>query len=521
VTQLWTDDLVDLIAVHFHEAVGSTECDTSTKNVAYNGPPKIFTAYCYCGYTDVSIYVYFNVNDDLEECDACTSPEDADAEDFVAYYFELPCEHPCVESRVPTASPAEVTQAPAGATSVPSASPSECIDAVEVDLTRAVGAAIPLPEGVLTVLETLGNSVTFSVTQNWAESGVELVAVHFHDAIGSTACEPNPNMEFSGTMTYTAYCFCGYTDISIYVYLTAVIVDECEACTAPDEDSDSVVAYYFEIPCEDPCAPGIEDSPIMESSIPCAPVATMLDTYGTCLYENNPIEILSQHGVTVTFSVSHSWTITQATESDVGDLAQLAVRLSSYPEKTKSCSNYFDSEPGIMNTLTAECANDGFAEVEIFVADEAFDQDDLAPDACPGSFQCSYVFRIPCTVALNCDTPVGPYVVPEPPGPSTSVPTAPARRMEEVGSFESFKTRLPDAGASQGSTDMEVLDTPYCVSEDFPCEGESSDTVFVCHYSARKGYQTFCIRETDSDILRFYPNDYCGPCTGGYGGLWN
>jgi hypothetical protein len=64
-------------------------------------------------------------------------------------------------------------------------------------------------------------------------------------------------------------------------------------------------------------------------------------------------------------------------------------------------------------------------------------------------------------------------------------------------------------------------DVPYCVSEDFPCEGEGSDMVYVCHYSARKGYQTFCVPESDSDILRFYPYDYCGACEGGYGGVWS
>jgi hypothetical protein len=64
-------------------------------------------------------------------------------------------------------------------------------------------------------------------------------------------------------------------------------------------------------------------------------------------------------------------------------------------------------------------------------------------------------------------------------------------------------------------------DIPYCVSEDFPCEGEGSAMVSVCHYSTRKGYQTFCIPEIDAEILRFYPNDYCGPCEGGYGALWN
>jgi hypothetical protein len=56
----------------------------------------------------------------------------------------------------------------------------------------------------------------------------------------------------------------------------------------------------------------------------------------------------------------------------------------------------------------------------------------------------------------------------------------------------------------------------YCTADDFPCEDGSK--THVCHYSTRRGYQTFCIPEADSEILRFYSNDYCGPCVGGYGG---
>jgi hypothetical protein len=58
----------------------------------------------------------------------------------------------------------------------------------------------------------------------------------------------------------------------------------------------------------------------------------------------------------------------------------------------------------------------------------------------------------------------------------------------------------------------------YCLSEDFPCQG-GNNMVHLCHYSTRRGYQTFCIPEADSEILRFYSNDYCGPCVGGYGGV--
>jgi len=58
---------------------------------------------------------------------------------------------------------------------------------------------------------------------------------------------------------------------------------------------------------------------------------------------------------------------------------------------------------------------------------------------------------------------------------------------------------------------------PYCSAQDFPCEG--GEKVYVCHYSVFKGYTTFCVKETDAHIIRFYPNDYCGPCVGGYGSM--
>ena len=60
----------------------------------------------------------------------------------------------------------------------------------------------------------------------------------------------------------------------------------------------------------------------------------------------------------------------------------------------------------------------------------------------------------------------------------------------------------------------------YCRSEDFPC-GKEEGMVNVCHYSITSGYQTYCLKEQDSDLVRTYPDDYCGPCTGGYGSTMN
>jgi hypothetical protein len=79
---------------------------------------------------------------------------------------------------------------------------------------------------------------------------------------------------------------------------------------------------------------------------------------------------------------------------------------------------------------------------------------------------------------------------------------------------------IAGAGSEADEPSTEDDDLPYCLSEDFPCEGDEANMVYVCHYSARKGYQTFCVPETDSDVLRFYANDYCGPCEGGRGATW-
>jgi hypothetical protein len=61
--------------------------------------------------------------------------------------------------------------------------------------------------------------------------------------------------------------------------------------------------------------------------------------------------------------------------------------------------------------------------------------------------------------------------------------------------------------------------TPFCNSEDYPCTGQN--TVYICHYNPHIGYQTFCVPEEESDIVKFYANSYCGPCVGGFGGKWH
>lgn len=74
-------------------------------------------------------------------------------------------------------------------------------------------------------------------------------------------------------------------------------------------------------------------------------------------------------------------------------------------------------------------------------------------------------------------------------------------------------TRLNEEVYQIGSEGEE----PYCSAKDYPCEGGK---VNICHYNPHLGYQTFCVSEEESDIVKFYVNSYCGPCVGGFGGKW-
>jgi hypothetical protein len=73
--------------------------------------------------------------------------------------------------------------------------------------------------------------------------------------------------------------------------------------------------------------------------------------------------------------------------------------------------------------------------------------------------------------------------------------------------------------ATESNNENEGAGHYYCSSGDFPCGRDNGQLVHVCHYSSRLGYQTFCVPEPDSEVLRFYKNDYCGPCVQGFGGV--
>ena len=251
VKQLWIEDgPAELIAIQYHNGAGSLECK-SELNMEHTASATQ-TAHCFCGFTDISIYVHLEkLDESFESCDACMLPEEGDDSSVVAYSFELACDSECSASSGPTSAP---TEAP---TSGPSASPTKCIDQLEPQLISSSGADVPLPAGAVDIISATDDAVEFTVKQLWIEDGpADLIAIQYHNEASSLECKTRHNMVHEASTTQTAHCFCGYTDISVYVHLEEVDQSEfefCDACTlsaSKEDDDDSVVAYYFELPCE-------------------------------------------------------------------------------------------------------------------------------------------------------------------------------------------------------------------------------------------------------------------------------
>jgi len=232
----------------------------------------------------------------------------------------------------------------------------------------------------------------------------------------------------------------------------------------------------------------------------------MLEDTGSdlvCEYSIEPIEpielILDESGLTeVRFTFTNNWNVSMDDIDlfyDNGDgLGPQCQSLNSLPS-------------GAMYpyTLAAACnPATQTAEIQVSISNEQIAYaSSISECGMKGAGSCSYVYVIPCSTDVVCDD---------------------KRRLESTveDTFvidsnmyieEGFMTEEMKAAAEPSD---ESDDTPYCVHNDYPCKGDEENMVYVCHYSSQAGYQTFCIPEMDSDILRFNKNHHCGPCDG-----WN
>jgi hypothetical protein len=85
------------------------------------------------------------------------------------------------------------------------------------DLIEKIGADKELPEDIITIVHHGGDSVDILITQLF-EGTVTGFSVHYHDSTSSTECDAQTDVPVDDTLEFTAQCFEGYTDVSIFVY---------------------------------------------------------------------------------------------------------------------------------------------------------------------------------------------------------------------------------------------------------------------------------------------------------------
>jgi len=253
------------------------------------------------------------------------------------------------------------------------------------------------------------------------------------------------------------------------------------------------------------------DSPSVDSCP--VPDAILVANEGETLYPETeiPLKITFQNTTHVKFKIENTFdqtisaVYTQYHSGSFGEtecLEESNVGVDTFVEADFTARCMRSTKISIVNVWIQDCSSTGTTFLN------GVDNAEI-PECCYPEKECKavqYTFKLPC---VDICIPEGAEV-------SGEGNEQRRRKAHEIirekkaleGSTVEFE-ELTGRPEDNGSEDH------FCVVEDYPC-GPSHEKVHVCHYSARDGYKTFCVPESDSDALRFYPKDYCGPCVGGY-----
>jgi len=284
--------------------------------------------------------------------------------------------------------------------------------------------------------------------------------------------------------------------------------DSCEACSLPSDDTEGYVVIVFEISCSLCFSPDGSLSPVEVSNSvndgECFDGVRLVDKdvgqAPLCEYLSLPFtveEFDDGYADEVRVSFTNNWS------SGLDEVVLFYDRGDGSGKQYHSL-NFLARGAVFPNTFALACdASSQTAVVEVFICNDSISHS-VVPSGCGDTNlgSCSYIYEIPCSADIICG----------------------GRRLEGKsdgvlgvdGSLNIEQGFMTEEMKAAGEPNSESEDTPYCLHDNHPCKGDEARMVHVCHYSSRSGFQTFCIPEMDSDILRFNNNHHCGPCDG-----WN
>jgi hypothetical protein len=518
VVQTWIKEgNLNEFAIQYLNTDFNEVCEQFT-DIAYEHTES-FTAACVDNFTSISLFIYVGDDFNIDECNACTASIDG-SDDYEAYVLELPCVSECI-TEVPTAAPTIPELEPTASPS--STMPTICVPKAE--LINTTGTPEDITETTVQITGPKTDTIDFDVVQTWIKEGnLDEFAIQYLNIDFDEVCEKFTDIAYEHTESFTAACVDNFTSISLFIYVGDDFnIDECNACTASIDGSDDYEAYVLELPCIPECPPVI-------STIPGSKAETVAPKSNETIPTGDPISIFPEvvpdetpqgdecfTGAKIKSEEKDMWcerdvSVISIEEQETDGASVQFIVKNGYKQEAHveilynrgagetECQNLLvlasgESYDGV---LTATCnAITQTAIIEVFVDNESKSHG-ASGESCKdlGHSTCHVIYEIPCSAGLMC-------------GDQRKLGSL----MEHSTTIDGLLTEESKAAVESNDTDD---DTPYCVNKDFPCDGDEENMVYVCHYSNRGGYQTFCIPEADSDMMRFYSNDYCGPCEG-----WN
>jgi hypothetical protein len=377
--------------------------------------------------------------------------------------------------------------------------------------TGAIGDYKSMP---VTVIRQGGSTVEFQVEQTWKDGAIGYIAVDYNPADelkNNTCLSVEAVKKGFSTPTLTAMCINGVAEIDVYGY-------DCTFTTVPNIDLQvpgscqpfagvgKKVHFHFAIPCLCSGSPSL--------SLSSSTVSNTL----TCT--NDIVEDYEINGQMESWSYGTEYNDLPAYSTFLGRFGLSHPEVSkvfTIPAKATTVDISFDMYDVIGSATTNEQflvgVQGSYLDIQIFQATgtKKFYTDIAVTAKKLTGGKYSVLMTIPSKWYSNNGNKLPitfKFVSSQLRYGIDNVrlhANCPARRQLEMPTGDDMNED------QQAVTESETMF--YCSSKDFPC-GNDENMVHVCHYSSHNGYETHCIPEVDSEILRFYQKDYCGPCVG-------